>query len=545
MLNEEWVLVTEEEEREEKEEQRRIRLLRDLLEEMGQTNDDRLTNDYETLQRRLRLLSYGCYSKNDLKKMLGVGGSSVSHYDIFLKNILPEDMVMEAGRGKKKRVQIKGDRYYVRDNYLAEMYFIENLQGYDLLYYIAVLRILAACEPGEGCNANEIARIISGENVLYERTCKGKKITDDNHLDTRAAYYLPAKLHLEAELMPEDESVEKRSLIDSHNVSKRLKEMARMGLVEPVKNKKNSYQLAVDVLKGLSEAELHELEFAVDFFKNIAPLEVPGFYLAALIAVRLGTEDKGELPFQYANMDLRRILDDESAYRLYKAYKEGGLDVSFFYRDPSAKDKSYAEEQEKVAAAEREQNNRITQLKREKKELQEADREVPASLLEEISSVQEAVSQERQMEKCPWEAPDHIVTEHFSGRQHFISSTGHSYRLDGMSYIRKSPQEPGKKNDRQREKNRWQIRLRVHYGDKTKAEALQRSLSTHLPGAGVRPEGDGTFICTIEGTGDSGLYRPILRQYLPKAEVLADGTTPMRQWIAADIEEMLRSYGKE
>lgn len=81
-----------------------------------------------------------------------------------------------------------------------------------------------------------------------------------------------------------------------------------------------------------------------------------------------------------------------------------------------------------------------------------------------------------------------------------------------MSYIRKSPQEPGKKNDRQREKNRWQIRLRVHYGDKTKAEALQRSLSTHLPGAGVRPEGDGTFICTIEGTGDSGLYRPILRQ---------------------------------
>ena len=546
MLNEEWVLVTEEEEREEKEEQRRMRLLKGLLKKMGRPNDDRLTNDYETLQRRLRLMSYGCYSKKDLRKMLGVGGSSVSHYDNFLRNILPDDMVMEAGRGKKTRVQIKGDSYYVRNNYLAEMYFIEKPQGDDLLYYIAALRILDSCKPGSGYSAGEIAGIISGKKYKEKEgedkyKYKKKEEDEDNTCQVpRATYYLPAEQHVKAVLRQK-----KSPLIDPHNVQSRLETMVDLGLVETIDNTKTvRYHLATDVLKGLSDAELRELEFAVDFFKNIAPLEVPGFYLSALIDTRLGTGNKEELPFQYANMDLRRILDDESAYRLYKVYKEGGLDVSFFYRNPSAKDKSY-EEQEEVVRAESARDNRVIWLKQQKRELQEAGEEVPAWLLTNISMAQNAARRGRKIGDCLWEAPGHIVTEHFSGRQQFISATGHTYRLDGMSYIRQSKQEPEKKTDSRRKEKSWQIRLRFHYEDKTKAEALQRSLRTHLPGAEMQPEGEGTFICTIEGTGDAGMYRPILRQYLPRAEVLADETTSMRRRIADDIEEMLRSYGEK
>lgn len=64
-------------------------------------------------------------------------------------------------------------------------------------------------------------------------------------------------------------------------------------------------------------------------------LDGPGFFLSVLLQVRYDLAPAALPSVQLVNIDLRRILDDNTAYQLLCA-KEQGRTVSFDYREPSS-----------------------------------------------------------------------------------------------------------------------------------------------------------------------------------------------------------------
>lgn len=222
------------------------------------------------------------------------------------------------------------------------------------------------------------------------------------------------------------------------------------------------------------------------FYKNIAMLEVPGFFFSALLEARYSLTHDTRLPFQLVNFDLRRILDDHTAYALLRA-KELGKKVSFHYHEPGSRKRS--------------------------------------RVFAHIN-------------------PEAILFNDLNGsRQQLLDVRGQTYRLENISNIRceEMPDHP----QRFRPKTpRREIRLCFHCETAARADELKRSLSSHLPQVRYFSADGYDFLCTIEGVRDEKKYIPLIRQYLPEVEVLSQEHSRLRQYMRESIEEALKNYGE-
>lgn len=409
-----------------------------------------LVKDYENLRPLLRLVSYGCYSIKDICQALGKSQSFISHWNGYLSNILPKDRArMITGKGKKQRLQIKGDRYHGADNFLAEVYFLKTLSKTDIFLFANILRVLLH-NNSHGCTKEKI------DQSLFE--------------------YLPQAMY--------DDKGNPVS-VTTKTISTKLNHLIALGLVR--QNKQKLYCLTKDTLQRLSIEQIKELYFATAFYKNIAMLEVPGFFLTALLEARYDLTPDTHLPFQMMNLDLRRILDDHTAYELLRA-KELGKKVSFDYHELSPKN----------------DDNRT------------------------ISHVN----------------PEAILFNDLSGsRQLLLDVRGQTYRLENISDIHyeEMPDHPQKFHSKA---PRREIRLHFHCQTAAHADALRRSLSSHLPQVRFSPAAGHDFRCTIEGVRDEKKYVPLIRQYLPEVEVLSQEHSRLRQYMRESIEEALKNYGE-
>lgn len=408
-----------------------------------------LVKDYEKLRPLLWLVSYGCYSNEDVCQALGKSESFVVHWNKYLSNILPKDRTQKIpGEGKKRRLQIKGDSYYASDNFLAEVYFLKTLSKMDIFLFANILRSLHLKKDGQGCTQNEIDIAISD--------------------------YLPQG---KVEAM-------KDSPLDPKTISAKLKQLMAYGLVR--QKKRGSYCLSEDVLRNLTKKQVKDLYCAIDFYKNISMLEVPGFFLAALLETRYGLMPDARLPFQLVNLDLRRILDDHSTYELLRA-KELGKKVSFRYHEPGSQSRSRT----------------LTHVN-----------------------------------------PEAILFNDLSGsRQLLLDVRGQTYRLENIFHIHyeEMPSHPQKFHPRQ---PRREIRVRFHCETAARADDLKRSLASHLPQVRFLPADGHDFLCTIEYVQDEKKYIPLLRQYLPEAEILPQEHSQLRGYMKESIEEALKNYGE-
>lgn len=412
-----------------------------------------LVNDYEKLRPLLRLLSYGCYSVKDIRQALGKSQSFISHWNGYLTNILPDDRAsMTRGKNKKQRLQIQGDSYYGTDNFLAETYFLTSLTTSDFFLFANILRILRKKGRGDGCTLREIGRSLW--------------------------VYLPSKL--------EDVETESESPVDRRTLKAKLKLLTANGLI--YEEKDHRYHLSKDVLARLSIKQIKVLRFAVDFYRNIAMLEVPGFFLSTLLQARYDLAPELSLSVQLVNIDLRRILDDNTAYQLLCA-KEQGRTVSFDYCEPSS---------QKVKSC--------------------------------------SISEVR---------PEAILFNDFSGsRQLLLDARGQTYRLENISCLCYEAALPDSAPSHPKTP-KGKICLRFHCPTMARAAALKRSLGSHLPQVKISPAEGYDFFAVIDGVRDARKYVPFLRQYLPEVEVLPREGSKLRQYMKHSIEEALQNYGEE
>ena len=252
-------------------------------------------SDHDQLRSFLRFISFGCFHKDDYKRLTGFSGS---YYNLCLKlamSCLPEGTLQSFQQHHQKHHLLRGDTYYTCNNYLANSYVMKRLTPRRLFYLAGFLQLVAA----------------------------GPELTDWKQPASLTALSLETE---EGEII----SWEHTDIV----LQQVLSFLTRQGYVIASGTKRRRiYKLAANPLTGLSLSEAEELFFALGFYRCIAPLGMPGYILADKLKELFPSLDSCFIPCQFRNAAFTRILDDEVAAQLLLA-AERGETVSFLYNSP-------------------------------------------------------------------------------------------------------------------------------------------------------------------------------------------------------------------
>lgn len=240
-------------------------------------NKEQFHSSYDNSRRFLRYFSYGCYSIDTLLDLIPCSKESYFAFQKLYQDILPSERYVSEKVEKKNRPAFRGDAYYGNENFLAETFRVKSLRERVIFFFIHLLPCLADAAHKGGFSVKEIANNLPYLTYLYNK---------DN--------IAPKEAH----------------------ISTHLKLLHNFGLVQKIPHgKRFRYALANDVFAALSKNEAEALLFAVDYFKNTAFLSVPGYFLADTLCQKFEIDPIRHQPFQFVNLDIRRILDDDVVYQ--------------------------------------------------------------------------------------------------------------------------------------------------------------------------------------------------------------------------------------
>lgn len=274
--------------------------------------NEQFIDDYEKLRRFLRPASYGCFSRKDICQQLDIANRRYQQLLKDCKDILPEDFFKSDGMKLHRRPALNGDMYHTNDNFLAKTYFLKSFSEKDIYLDLSLLQILQYqflhCESDVSLNAKEILQLLE---------------------QTAASFSFPYAAR-----------------ISERTVQKHLEYLSTIGFIfKADKTSEPRYQIVTNILEELTTKQLKKLLWAVAFYRNLDYLAVPGYYLTASLEHILQKPDSVRFPFLYQNYDIRRIIDDDLAYRLMQAIQYNKDEqnnkvvvLSFDYLDPAKKD---------------------------------------------------------------------------------------------------------------------------------------------------------------------------------------------------------------
>ncbi len=501
-------------------------------------------SDYDTVRRYLRPISYGCFAPRDIAKLLGSHASSYSHTIQHLRECLPDGSLMDIDEllsAKEQRVQILGDSYRTSSTPFAETYYLRTLSENEIYFYLHLPRFLSLEEltPTDRQSAKIRGRI--NGRAPGRSSQKKETASDETSADFDAVSWIPTyQLHLPPEekdpgtraQMADDAKQpywDKPNGFDTRSIQGYLEELVRRGyLCHTGKKGKPSYQVTEDVLAGLSTAELATLRFAVDFYREISPLQVPGYFLSSQLGWRTG-QPEIERPFQIVGGDPRRIIDDDIIYKVLQAI-ELDEEIEFLYREPTWRESRDAKKTADQASEAQEWDKEYFYWKRKYPGLAEIfRRDHPRPEVD---------------EHYRHAFPAAITIDDLAGgRQQLIDVHGNAYRLEDIRNVR-----PHTRNDapplKARKPSERKLEFLLHARDDAHEEALCRSVQHHLGDVTVTREADHILHCTMRCGNDLLRQLPLLRQYLPFIEILATdpNARDLRRRMKDSIEEALAHY---
>lgn len=409
-------------------------------------------DNYEKLRRFLRPVSYGCFSRSDICKILDIKKRRYQQLARNCFDILPEGILSEEDQDKNRkghrRVQIRGNNTYGSENFLAKTYMIKSLTQLDIFLKLSILRILK--QNKQGLTRKEI------EDKLLSPTFDAS-ITPHT-----------VKQHLER-------------LFDLGLLYRSKKQVSKKGKPQ------TAYHLAKDYLGTLTTSEVKELLFAIDFYKNISPLSVPGYYLSATLREKYHLPISNQ-PFQYENYDIRCILEDGLVYQLlqvirYNQQDNGTLLIRFQYRKNEHED----------------WRDLVVQ---------------PISLLR-----------------------DDLM----GSKVQLIDAKQNRYRLDCIRNVRVQAAVQFRKAKQLMRLESNTMILKFHYQDEQEKHKLRQRIMETLPQPQIHEETDHAFFCTIAAPRNHVQLLPLLRTFLPQLELPASEKV-LRHRLTEQIERALNYY---
>lgn len=472
---------------------------------------------YDTIRRYLRPVSYGCFAPRDVYELLGSRASSYSHVIQHLRECLPDGSLRDIDGllgPKNQRVQIAGDSYRMRPDPFAETYLLHSLKTYDVFLLLHLLRYLRVPRTPKERQPAKIVRRINGEAARLKKA----KADESAPADFDAAVWTPS-YSLGARLGEKG--------IDTRSVQSALETLAAAGYVRREGTEtRPGYAVADDVLQALDARETQALRFAVDFYKERAPLQAPGFFLSATLGCRCGRPEEELRPFQFVGGDARRIIDDDIVYKILQA-RERHEDIAFLYRDPQwqPRDDKRLEEQQTLAELWGDA-------------LIEQKRRAPGRAAAYRQAHPRPHVRRRYVECRPVAIR---IDDLAGGRQQLVDNKGRAYRLEDIRSVR--PRRAQERSSAPPPATRA-LTFLLHARDAAHADALCRSVQHHLRAVAITREAGCVLRCTMRCPKDLRKELPLLREYLPYIEILATDAAArdLRRRMKESIEEALRNY---
>jgi len=228
--------------------------------------------DYNKLRTFLRYaFLYGCYTKDDFVERLNYSSSLVDKDYRRLLNILGERHFKKK-TPKQTRFRMKYNYYKDTENYLVKSYYAKSSTKLQLSLYFLILQVLKS-----RMDVNEISTRIP-------------TLSDDFNIKT---------------------------------LTRQLDKMVELDLIEKIQHKKKGklyYEPKKDFFAQLTDEELKNLKYAVEFFCNIEFPSVPGYYLSHTIDQYMKYHRKikeaGKSLFLYRFKNFHTILEEDMAWKL-------------------------------------------------------------------------------------------------------------------------------------------------------------------------------------------------------------------------------------
>ena len=220
---------------------------------------------HKNLRKFLRLVSYGCYSRNLFERHEITPRS----YDDFLRQMrffIPSENIRITWHNKFAYVTFAGDSKSDDDNFLYKSFLLKTILPEHCLYDITILQIT-------------------------EREQKNFSLQE-----------VVEKIYPEIPTSDAD-------LVQS--IRRRLNELTDSGLLKRC-SKKNKFLYAkiLNPLGELDEEEIKILKTAVNFYKNFSMIETAGYFLFDSLKNLYPTSDLPKI-FRFKNNNFVRILDDD------------------------------------------------------------------------------------------------------------------------------------------------------------------------------------------------------------------------------------------
>ncbi|SHF09927.1 helix-turn-helix transcriptional regulator [Schwartzia succinivorans] len=246
----------------------------------------RYNRHYNQLREFLRLLSYGCYHKTYITKALSISPAAYDKYLSEIKQILPMERLQEEGYGHRIIHALKGDTYYGFDNYLHQLFESSSIQPQKLSIMLCIFQLLG--KASSPLSAPDIyKKIVNASAPLREKE----------------SIYAP--------------------YAEEKTLRRIIGELVKEGVLTEGKkdNRTKLYSLADNPLQDLTDDEAHTLLYALTWYCTTANFSVPGFFLTEVLRLTYGFNEERSAA-QFKNIDLARILEDESVLTILSAIQK-------------------------------------------------------------------------------------------------------------------------------------------------------------------------------------------------------------------------------
>ena len=248
---------------------------------------NKFNQSHDCLRRFLRLVSYGCYHR----RRFADHGIRERTYDDELRQMrffIPEQNIQVSHHAGCAYITFQGNSCNSSQNYLAHSFFLKTLLPDACLH--AILLLQTVTQAGKPLSLPELLKKIEGPLLEHD----------------------PDLIAGNTDL--------------SQLLRRRAKELSALGLLVPTGKGRNlRYGPPPKPLSGLTMEEVSRLLFALEFYRNVALLSMPGYLLAANLKETYPEIPHQPAPFQFKNNSFVRILDDDMLLTIVQAIRDGKL----------------------------------------------------------------------------------------------------------------------------------------------------------------------------------------------------------------------------